>query len=112
MTQKSHSNEQSRSVATMLPIIEKLTHVNHLDLLAVKFQQASIESKDENKALQSQNYSEWLHSAAKYIIVQYEASERHQRINLDYIRTIGWQEMKIKQLEGEINKLKKVIEAM
>lgn len=106
MTQKSHS----KPVAPMLPIIEKLTHVNHLDLLAVKFQQASIDAKDENKALQSKNYSEWLHSAAKYIIVRYDEAERYQRINLDYIRTIGWQEMKIKQLEVEIIKLKKVIE--
>lgn len=103
---KSHFN----SAKPMLPIIEKLTHVNHLDILAVKFQQASIEAKDENKAIQSQNYAEWLHNAAKYIIVRYDEAERHQRINLDYIRTIGWQEMKIKQLEQEIIKLKKVIE--
>jgi hypothetical protein len=109
MIQKSHSNPQ-RSAAPMLPIIEKLTHVNQLDILSVKYQQAVIETKDENKALQMQKYAEWLHSASKYIIVQYERSEVATRLNMDMIRTVAWQEEKIKQLETEIVKLKKVIE--
>ena len=93
----------------MLPIIEKLTHVNQLDILSVKYQQAVIETKDENKALQMQKYHEWLHSASKYIIVQYERSEVATRLNMDMIRTVAWQEDKIKQLEQEIIKLNKVI---
>lgn len=109
MIQKSHSN---RSAIPMLPIIEKLTHINQLDLLAVKYQQAAIESKDENKALQMQKYHEWLHSASKYIIVQYERSEVATRLNMDMIRTVAWQEDKIKQLETEIIKLKKVIDSL
>lgn len=59
-----------------------------------------------------QKYHEWLHSASKYIIVQYERSEVATRLNMDMIRTVAWQEDKIKQLEQEIIKLKKVIESL
>lgn len=95
-----------------LKIIEKLKILNNLDILNAKYKQASIEAsiaKNLAKSEMMDSYSNILTEASKYIIVQYEKEQLSSTLRQDMVRTIAMQEYKIKELEQEVEKLKKVI---
>lgn len=95
-----------------LPIIKKYTHLNDLQMLAVKYQQASIEADINNlpeKSAMMQMYCNKLQDAATYIVALYDSEERAGRMNSDLLRTIATQEFEIQELRKRVVALEKTI---
>jgi hypothetical protein len=95
-----------------IPMIKKYSHLNFLNLLAVKYQQAAIEAdikNDKEKAQIMATYCDKINDAATYIIALYDSEERSSRMNSDLLRTIATQELEIQELRKRVVALEKTI---
>lgn len=95
--------------------LDKFTHLNNLDLIALKYKQAAVDAEIKNqqdKAGLYNDYSERLQSASAYIITMYDSEERAGRLNSDLLRTIATQEYEIQMLRDKVLTLEKTINSI
>jgi len=95
--------------------LDKFTHLNNLDLIALKYKQAALDAEIKNqpdKAGLYTDYSERLQSAAAYIIAMYDSEERAGRLNSDLLRTIATQEYEIQTLRDKVLTPEKIINSI
>jgi len=100
------------NIHSEIPLIKKYTHLNDLNLLVLKYQQAAIEAdikNDQEKAQHMTSYCDKLNDVATYIIALYDSEERASRMNSDLLRTIATQEFEIQELRKRVASLEKTI---